>query len=337
MTTLAATRVQLQAAEPADILAVLRSSYALWGGGMSREDYVEWIRSQSQSFYWRKNVRYLAVRSNGSLVCTCKLYTLSMRSRGRFFKVAGIGAVYTMPEHRGRGHASEMIEAIEQLAKQEDYDALLLYSDIDPSFYEQAGYQLLSDCDFYLWLNEPLVQQQIMSDRSFAEDLHRHDTELGQLEPEVACDLLSHYSRYAASLPFALVRDEHYWLYKLNRELFLQSHSRTDRPMLEYLSMEPGSPDGGYAIFEQFDKVIRVLEVVGRAEARDMIWRNLLRAAMLRRVSLIRGWEGISPCGIKGIQYAPRDMARPMLLPLSEEAKRWSEILPCPLLELDHF
>jgi predicted acetyltransferase len=329
--------VQLQAAEPADLLAILRSSYTMWGCGMSREDYVEWIRSQKQTFYWRRNVRYLVVRSDGKLVCSCKLYTLTMRARGKFFRVAGIGAVYTMPEHRGRGHASQMLEALEQLAKQENFDALLLYSDIDPSFYEQAGYQLLSDCDFHFWLNDPLVQQQIMNDHSFAEDLHQHETELGQLEAESASELISHYIRHAASLPWAVVRDEHYWNYKLNRELFLQLHSRADRPNLEYLSMELGSAGGGYALFEQFDKVIRVLEVVGRAEVRDIIWRNLLRAAMLRRVGLIHGWEGIAPYGFKGIQYAPRDMARPMLLPLSEEAKGWPEIFPCPLLELDHF
>lgn len=337
MTTLTAEKAQLEIAETADVLAVLRSSYELWGCDMSRQDYADWTSMQSQTFWWRKHVRFFVLRSAGKIVCSCKFYRLTMQSRGREFKIGGVGAVYTMPEYRGRGHASQMLASIKQMAKQEGYDALLLYSDIDPSFYEDCGYQLLSDHEFYLWLNDEQCQQRILRDPSFAEDLHDHETEVGQICPEVVPAMVASYNRYIPAVPWAIQRDEHYWSYKLAREIFLQSHPLAGRPPLEYLSIELDRAGGGYVIFEHFDKILRVLEVVGRADARQTLWRNLLRAAMLRRVQLIRGWEAVAPSFLKGIRYISRDAARPMLLPLSDEAAAWVDIRPCPLLELDHF
>ena len=143
--------------------------------------------------------------------------------------------------------------------------------------------------------------------------------------------------RYLPSLPWGIKRDDAYWNFKLFREQFLQQFPQTGRPGLEMLSIDMSSPAGGYAIFEQDRKILRVLEVVGRADTREILWRNILRTALLRRVHLVRGWEAVAPSFVKGMKYVTRDTGLPMLLPLSKPAEDWEQVLPCPLLELDHF
>jgi hypothetical protein len=103
------------------------------------------------------------------------------------------------------------------------------------------------------------------------------------------------------------------------------------------MSIELGSPRGGYALFEHNGQILRVLEVVGPEATAELLWRNLLRTALLRRVQLVRGWESVAPTCVKGVRYVQRDWGYPMMLCLNAELERWFDIEPCQLLELDHF
>ncbi|HEY9792064.1 MAG TPA: GNAT family N-acetyltransferase [Candidatus Obscuribacterales bacterium] len=337
MTTATAKRTDLQIADGADILEILREQYWLWGCGMPRGDYHDWLRMQLRQPWARRNFRYFVRRHKDKIVASAKLYTLQAQARGVQYKVGGVGAVYTMQQHRGRGHGSELMDSIRQLAEAEGFDALMLFSDIDPSFYEHLGYEQLSHHDFYLWTNQPEIEKYIMSDQSFVEDLHEHTPELCFPDPADVDGMVRHHMRYLSGLPFGIRRSEAYWQYKLLREQFLQQHPDTNRPYLEMMAIDIDLPSGGYALFEHAGKILRVLEVVGREETREVLWRNLLRAALLRRVHLVRGWESVAPAFMKGVKYVERDGAVPMLLPLTDALETWAERVPCPLLELDHF
>jgi predicted acetyltransferase len=337
MTTATAKRTILELAQEADLSELLREHYTLWGSGLTREDYEGWLRDQLRQPWTRRHFRYFVFRDGKQVVAGAKMYTLKVQARGRLYKVAGLGAIYTMKRYRGRGFGSKMTAALKALAEKEGCDALLLFSDIDPSFYEQSGFALLSDHEFYIWTNDPQIERQIMGDRSFVDDLHEHSPDMQTLDLNDVGEMVRHHQRYLVTAPFGIVRSEDYWTFKLQRDLYLQTHASTFRPTLEFLSMDLGSPAGGYAIFEQAGKIMRVLEVVGRPEAREILWRNLLRAALLRRISLIRGWESAAPTFVRGIKYITRDLARPMLLPLNDDTIGWLDASPCPLLELDHF
>jgi predicted acetyltransferase len=337
MTTALAKRTELHVADWADMLAVMRETYKLWNAGMSRADYDRWTTTQLEHPWARKNFRYYVLREGAQIVASCKIYTLPFLARGVEYKIAGIGAVFTMPRHRGQGHATKLLEGIIEMAEQHDFDGLLLYNDIDCGFYEQLGFELMSDHEFYLWLTAPSVERQIMSDQTFAEDLHEHSPELLLVEPDLVPEMVSHYQRCLPAQAFNLRRTESYWQFKLNREMYVQQHSRQQRPALEMLAVDMSSSSGGYALFEHTGKILRVLEVVGKPEAQESLWRNLLRTALLRRVHLVRGWESCAPKIIRGTKFVERDAAKPMLLPLNPACESWVDATPCPLFELDHF
>lgn len=337
MTTVTEQKIEVARAESDEVTKVLHQSYRLWSAGMSKSQYFEWTSRQLVHPWAKRNFRFLVARKDNEIVSSCKVYSLEMRARGKSFRVAGIGAVFTMPRHRGRGFASAMLDDIVDTLEDENFDAALLFSDIDCHFYEQFGFEELSDHEFYVWTKDPLVEHRIMHDPGFAEDLQGYSADVALLEPGDIPDMVRHHMRYLPTLPYGLARDELYWSFKIDREQFLQNSSSFDRPALELMSIDFGSNRGGYAVFEQSGKIMRVLEVVGNPEIREILWRDLLRNALLRRVHLIRGWESAAPAFLRGLTYVERDAAQPMLLCLNEETEPWLDQLPCPLLELDHF
>jgi predicted acetyltransferase len=337
MTTATTNRTQLEIADGCDLLHILREQHEMWGAGMSRGDMVEGMRLQMSQPWARRNLRILVMRDKGEIVATAKVYNLEAQARSVDYRIAGIGGVYTMEKHRGRGYGSELLEALERLTRDENFDGMLLFSDIDPSFYEQSDYELLSDHEFHIWTNDPDVERQIMSDRSFVEDLHEHEPEQGLVETTDVPLMVAHHRRYLSTIPFGIKRTDDYWQYQIVREQFIQTHSTDNRPVLEFLSIDLDSPRGGYAIFEHSSKIMRVLEVIGLADAREILWRNLLRTALLRRVHLVRGWESVAPSFMRAPKYIERQFAKPMLRVFNPKLEPWLDVLPCPLLELNHF
>lgn len=328
--------LDLDVAVWSDLARTLAENYKIWSGGLSREKYSQWIWSQLQQPWARKNCRYLVAKQNNEVVSSCKLYIMDFMARGRHYRVGGVGAVFTPERFRGNGYATQMLEKITKRCTQDGFDALLLYSDIDTGFYEQLGYEVLSNCDFHIWIKEPAVERWIMSDTSFAQDMHEHAPDVALAEVSDAPAMVAHYQRFLPSKNYGAYRTDAYWQFKLQREKFRHNNSLT-WPALEMMSIELGTPQGGYAIFEHAGLILRVIEVVGSEATVELLWRHLLRTALLRRVQLVRGWEAAAPEFVKGIKYAERDWATPMLLSINKETEKWLDIEPCQLFELDHF
>jgi hypothetical protein len=104
---------------------------------------------------------------------------------------------------------------------------------------------------------------------------------------------------------------------------------------------------------------MRVLEVIGSEGMRLGLWSKLFEVASKLGLARIRGWESavpdISPgltthvslpsnkseTGRAKIECYERDWGKPMILPLSRNCQRSSELwlstFPCALLEFDHF
>lgn len=337
MTTTLTRSIELEIADAADLLTVLKQNYSTWSSGLSPSDYAEYLKRQLAHPWARKNYRYLIARLRNEIVSSCKLYTFDFLSKGEHYKIGGIGAVFTPDNLRGRGYANEMLKVVSQRAFKEDYDGLLLYSDVDPSFYERLGFELLPDNDFHIWTNTPEFERWVMSGPGFIEDMQSHAPDVTTVSREFGDEMVCHYQRYLPTLPYGLVRTNEYWDYKLERMLFRCDHI-ADYPALEMLRLEGSGRNGGYAIFEQGGKILRVLEVVGGEESREILWRHIFRTALLRRIHLVRGWEGTAPDYPRHVRYTERsDWARPMLMPINQALESWLEYDCCPLLELDHF
>jgi hypothetical protein len=71
---------------------------------------------------------------------SAKRYDLSARIEGRIRRVLGIGAVFTSPARRGRGGARRLLRMMLDAAEAEGYEYAMLFSEIDPGFYEQLDF-----------------------------------------------------------------------------------------------------------------------------------------------------------------------------------------------------
>jgi GNAT superfamily N-acetyltransferase len=324
-----------------DILEVLHETHRIWSPGLTRSVYHQYIGGQLSNPWSRKNFRYICMKVDERPAVSCKLYSMNMSSRGRDYRILALGAVFTLERFRMRGLAHQFIDEVVDLAEQEDYDGLILYSEIDPKFYEGLGFAELGAADFYIYLPHPATWQ--TQNESAAKV-----TRSPQIE-DVAW-LERHHQRWLRAQPYGVIRDADYWRYKLQKERFLHQHSKLSWPQLQLTLLEGEHSNDGYMLTEEGGSTIRLLELVGTQSARDELWGNLLHRAKNTGMARVRGWEsGICDLApgfslsqfaktaehFEPLQYAQRDWGRPMLLPLTDELESWLSIFPCPLLEID--
>lgn len=131
------------ALDAASILEATRQTHSFWGNGRSLEEHTAYnLRQLSEA--GPELLRYVGLTDDaGSLCASIKRYSLQLSSpaqAGRTLRAVGIGAVFTRPDARGRGHASALLAEVLREAADLGYAAAWLYSDIAPSIYERLGF-----------------------------------------------------------------------------------------------------------------------------------------------------------------------------------------------------
>lgn len=323
----------IEVAEWQDIISVLRETYNIWSPGLDRSQYYFYISRQLNHPWGRGNYRFLVLRSAGTIVAGCKLYTMELRSRGTGYKFGGVAAVYTLEAHRGLGHATKLIEQVIELARREGFDGLYLFSDIGAGFYERLGFTLAGNREFWIELPDTATDDRLTKEFGGVDSLQAFEKLASPVRLSHISFLDRHYRRWLAGQPFAVGRPEAYWSYKISRELFLHEHSRWHWPTLELLS---AARDDGYALFEHGSGTLRILEVIGSLETRRSLWRQLLGLALFGKFHRMRGWESVAPPLTGRLSLSERSWGWPMILPFTGNAETWCDYSPCPLLELDH-
>ena len=92
--------------------------------------------------------RTLVVEADGRVVSACAILVRDLILPGVGMRVGLVGSVATHPDHRGKGHASRLLERAERELAAEGCLAALLWAD-EPDFYERRGWtELGSECDF---------------------------------------------------------------------------------------------------------------------------------------------------------------------------------------------
>lgn len=119
---------------------ILSENYPLWHDGLSFDAYLKFWDAQLRTPWGSTHLDRVAMVERGEVVCSAKRYDLSARFDGRIRRVVGIGAVFTSPAHRGRGAARRLLDAILETAVAEGYEFAMLFSEIDPSFYERLDF-----------------------------------------------------------------------------------------------------------------------------------------------------------------------------------------------------
>jgi predicted N-acetyltransferase YhbS len=123
---------------------VLPHTGALWAGRRSPDEYVAEFRADAASAWGRRRFRVVGLRLDGALVASCKRYERVLRCGRRSYRAAGIGAVFTPAELRGRGYASALLGALLDAERAAGTDLAYLFSTIHPAFYGRLGFVALS-------------------------------------------------------------------------------------------------------------------------------------------------------------------------------------------------
>ncbi len=134
---------RLLQADPARLEEILNLTYPIWGEQLSRSAYGAWNRAQMATEWGRLNLRRLALVDGETLLASAKRYDLQAVMGGVTVPVLGIGAVFTPPALRGRGHARALIDLMIDDARDRGCACALLFSEIGAAYYESMGFQIV--------------------------------------------------------------------------------------------------------------------------------------------------------------------------------------------------
>jgi GNAT superfamily N-acetyltransferase len=134
--------VRVVPAEGQILEQILDESFPIWGEGLTRSAYGTWNRAQMETPWGRAHLGRVALVDETGLLASAKRYDLTVRLHGEARPVLGIGAVFTPPARRGRGHARELIERL--IADTTAPGAVaMLFSEIDAAYYERLGFRVV--------------------------------------------------------------------------------------------------------------------------------------------------------------------------------------------------
>jgi predicted N-acetyltransferase YhbS len=124
---------------------VLDDTFPVWHEGLARDAYSKWSRGQLRTPWGREHLhRFVLVDDAGAHVASLKRYKFPVRVDGRDGWMCGIGAVLTVPEHRGGGHASRLVEHVVEQSREEGALLAGLFSEIGTRFYERLGFSVVA-------------------------------------------------------------------------------------------------------------------------------------------------------------------------------------------------
>lgn len=146
--------LQVVPATGAVLEQILDDTHSLWGDGLSRNHYAKAWAAQLKTPWGRQHLDRVALVDGPHVLASAKRYDFSMRFDGRIRRVLGIGAVFTAPAHRGRGCARELLARILDTAVTEGQEFAMLFSEIDPAFYERLDFVPVPLLEFTLEIDQ---------------------------------------------------------------------------------------------------------------------------------------------------------------------------------------
>ena len=120
-----------------------RGVQPIWGGGLNPERFIAFQRRLADSREAGERYHLLGLFDGDRLLSAMKGYELRGSYAGAPLRMFGIGAVFTPPALRRRGHARRMLELVLSEHRSRGYDAAVLFSDIGGEYYERLGFRAL--------------------------------------------------------------------------------------------------------------------------------------------------------------------------------------------------
>lgn len=266
-------------AEGALVEQIIRTTYPLWNEGLTPHAYAQWNAAQLRTAWGSRHLQRVALLDDdGTLLATAKRYRFAARLDGRDVRVLGIGAVFTPEDRRRRGHAAALIEQLVDAGRRDGDDIAMLFSEIDPAFYERLSFTQVP-------LNE--VQVNVHTKDGAPATLVRagHESDLAALA--------AMHAVRAAGARFSLVRDSSLIQFALARRRLLAGLGPPGQRQVEFHVIEEGATAVAYAVLTVDENGWTLSDAGDRdpAGARlGALLQVLLAREPSRRPPVIRAW-----------------------------------------------
>ena len=279
---------------------------------MGYEDYRAFWSALSETPWARVHLRYRVwLDDDGTLLSSLKLYRPEVRILGGEGRVAGLGAVFTPRSKRGRGHASALIRAVLEEARQRKDLAALLFSDVGTTFYHELGFR-------------ELPAEEAWGDLRRVDPGHPRGWRLRPMMAADLNDVMRSHDDSSRGRAVAILRDRDYWEYLVERSR--QFFARLDGSGLSqrFQVAVRGDEFAGYlASVDSGDVwVVREVDAVGgEPESLQSIMRLGAIQARARGQRRCYAWlpRSVRDAMAEGsMRFRPRRKAIPMLQPLDD-------------------
>jgi len=126
---------------------ILDATHVIWHDGLSRKAYGRFDAAQRATAWGRSHIRRFALVDGTTALASGKLYLFDATCEERPLRVAGLGAIFTQPGHRGRGAARDLIARLLDRATADGADVALLFSEIGAAYYARFGFEPIPATD----------------------------------------------------------------------------------------------------------------------------------------------------------------------------------------------
>jgi predicted N-acetyltransferase YhbS len=123
--------------------SILDATHTIWHDGLTRPAYSRLYAAHVAAPWGRRQLTRWALVDRGEVLASAKIYMFDATLDGRAIRIAGFGAVFTQPAHRGRGVARELMLRLLDKAAAGGADAALLFSEIGPDYYARLGFSVV--------------------------------------------------------------------------------------------------------------------------------------------------------------------------------------------------
>jgi predicted acetyltransferase len=348
--------MQLSIADHTDILQITRQVYDLWSAGLKKADYRQLFWSTYHQSWSKRHTLRMVHKIENEVAFSCKTAHLSFIKKNCYYRILGLGAIFTAPNCRKHGLAANLIESLIDQAEKQNLDGVLLFSAIDKHFYTSAGFTSLGSFDFEICpqnysntnnfegkiisayghnisiesRNAEILLQKDRLERFNGQDLKFH---FSSFDPWISenelMEILRCHNRWIVRQPYGIARNRDYFSFQLARFLYFATYSKTNQnTWLLTIVKDEQKGITGYAITECSGTNMRILELIGDDLARAFLWQALIGKANSMGLTKICGFESlvrdfIPNCRMDNCHFSLEPMIKPAHIQCYE--RLWSQ------------
>jgi len=131
---------ELVAVAGAQLESILDATHAIWHDDLARPAYSRLYAAHVAAPWGRRGLTRWALVDRGEVLASAKIYVFDGVLNGCAVRVAGFGAVFTQPAHRGRGAARELMLRLLEKVAAGGAGVALLFSEIGADYYARLGF-----------------------------------------------------------------------------------------------------------------------------------------------------------------------------------------------------